>query len=91
MTGRAEKYSILIFSHNFSIELRLNINYEYNVLTRQTRTIIKKIISHFVLPFVLADIHTSRSETLDKHRTRKLCLLDSYLYNPPNSENKKNL
>jgi ABC-type iron transport system FetAB permease component len=71
MPGSADKYSILIFSHNFSIELRFNTHYEYNVLTRQTRTTIKIIISHFVLPFVLAEIHTSRSEALDKHRTRK--------------------
>jgi len=64
MLGGAEKYLIPIFGHNFSIDFRHKKHYVYNVLTRPTTII---ITSHFVLPVVLAEIHTSRREALHKH------------------------
>jgi hypothetical protein len=82
MPGGQKKNSMLNLGHYFSIDLKLNTHYEYNVLTRPTTTI---TISHFFLRVVSAEFHTSRSQARHQRTLRRLALLDSYLYNLPSS------
>jgi hypothetical protein len=83
MPGRAEKYSILKLRNNFSIAMWLHTHYKQNVPTMPATK-----INHIFLPVVSAEIHTNRSEARHKRMGHKLEMLDSYLYNLPNSANK---
>ena len=56
--GRGEKYSVFNLSHNSSVDLRLGIHFESNVITASTSI----TTMYFALRVVSAEFHTNRSE-----------------------------